>query len=136
MEDDKIKDIFKEFDPELSSSFHFMTRLQNKMEAMEIVRQYNAAQKRRNKLAVAIAGITGFAIGVIMSLLFPLISELISSYNFTMALPHSSAPTFDFSYLVWLLLAAISVLTCISAYKLALIQLSSSPMQSSASQNK
>ncbi len=116
MEDDKLKDIFREFDPELSSSFQFMSRLQKNMEAVEIVKQYHAAQRRRNRWAVAIAGVAGFAVGVIMTLLFPLITEWIASFNFTIALSHSSTLNFDFRYLAWLLVAALSVLTPVGVY--------------------
>ncbi len=118
MEDDRLRDIFREFDPELSSSFQFMTRLQKNMEAVEIVKQYHAAQKRRNRWAVAIAGVAGFAVGVIMTLLFPLITEWIASFNFTIPLPHSSALNFDFKYLAWLLVAMVSVFTAVSVYSL------------------
>ncbi len=116
MEDDRLKDIFKEFDPELSSSFQFMSRLQKNMEAMEIVKQYNAAQRRRNRWAVAIAGVAGFAVGVIMTLLFPFITEWIASFNFSVPLPHSNTLNFDFGYLAWLLVAMVSVLTSVSVY--------------------
>ncbi len=116
MEDEKIKDIFKEFDPELSSSFQFITKLQKNMEAMEIVRQYNETQKRRNKWAVAIAGICGFAMGVIMTLLLPFITDWVASISFALSLP----PTLNFAYIVWLLVATVSVLTTVSVYEIAL----------------
>lgn len=116
MEDEKIKDIFKEFDPELSSSFQFITKLQKNMEAMEIVRQYNETQKRRNKWAVAIAGICGFAMGVIMTLLLPFITDWVASISFALSLP----PTLNFTYIVWLLIATVSVLTTVSVYEIAL----------------
>ncbi len=116
MEDDRLQDIFREFDPELSSSFQFMTRLEKNMEAMEIVRQYHAAQRRRNRWAVAIAGVAGFAVGVVMTLLFPLITEWIASFNFSVPLTHSSTLNFDFRYLAWLLVAALSVLTSVGVY--------------------
>lgn len=123
MEDDKLKDIFKEFNPDLSSSFQFMTKLKKNMEAMEIVRQYNATQKRRNKLAVAIAAICGFAMGVIMTLLFPIISEWIASIQVTLPLFNSNNLFIDCSYLGWLLVAGASVLTALSAYDIALARL-------------
>ncbi len=77
MEDDKLKDIFRDFDPDLSSSLQFISKLQRNMEAVEIVRQYNAALRRRNKLAVAIAGLCGFAVGVTLTLLYPFIVDWI-----------------------------------------------------------
>ncbi len=119
MEDDKLKDLFNNYEPDLSSSFQFMTKLKKNMEAVEIVRQYHAAQKRLNRWAVAIAGMAGFAVGVVMTLLFPFITEWIASFNFNIPLTHTSTLTFDFKYLTWLIVAAISVLTAISAYEFA-----------------
>ncbi len=119
MEDDRLQDIFKEFEPELSSSFQFMTRLQKNMEAVEIVKQYHAAQKRRNRWAVAVAAVSGFVVGVVMTLLFPYITEWIASFNFSIPLPHSSTMTFDFRYLAWLLVGTISVMTSVSVYSMA-----------------
>ncbi len=125
MEDDKIKDIFKEFNPELFSSFQFMTRLQKNMEAMEIVKQYNAAQKRRNRWAVAIAGLSGFAVGVIMTLLFPFITEWIASFNFSIPLHSANTLNFDLRYLAWLLVGVVSVLTALGIYEIASCRLGS-----------
>lgn len=36
MEDDKLKDLFSNYEPDLSSSFQFMTKLKKNMEAVEI----------------------------------------------------------------------------------------------------
>ncbi|MDE6480649.1 MAG: hypothetical protein K2L45_10305 [Muribaculaceae bacterium] len=124
MEDDKIKDIFKDFDPELSSSFQFMAKLQKNMEAVEIIRRYNAAQKRRNKWAVAIAGACGFAMGVILTLLFPMIVDWISSFKISLPLLNAATMAIDFSYIAWILVAAVSVLTALWVYELASAKLS------------
>ncbi len=99
MEDDKIKELFNDFEPELSSSFQFMTKLKRNMEAVEIVKQHNAALKKRNKLAVAIAGVCGFAVGVILTLLFPLLGCWVPT--FSISLPHFQIQniTIGYSYL-------------------------------------
>ena len=124
MEDDKIKDLFKEFDPELSSSFQFMTKLKRNMEAVEIVRQYNASVKRRNKLAVAIAATCGFAMGVLTTWLLPFITGWLASLNFTVSLHKAGDMTLDFGYLGWLLIAGVSVMTALSAYEIMLARIS------------
>lgn len=128
MDDDKIKDLFKEFDPELSSSFQFMTKLKRNMEAVEIVRQYNASVKRRNKLAVAIAGLCGFAMGAVTTWLLPFITGWLASLNFTISLHNADTMTFDFGYLGWVLVAGVSVVTALSAYEMILARVS--PMSS------
>ncbi len=124
MEDDKIKELFNDFEPELSSSFQFMTKLKRNMEAVEIVKQHNAALKKRNKLAVAIAGVCGFAVGVILTLLFPLLGSWVST--FSISLPHFQIQniTIEYSYLYWVVMAAVSALTAINAYEIAMAKLS------------
>ena len=124
MEDDKIKDIFKEFDPELSSSFQFMTKLKRNMEAVEIVRQYNASMKHRNKLAVAIAAACGFAMGVLTTWLLPLITGWLASLNITISIHKVGDMTFDFGYLGWVLVAGVSVMTALSTYEIMLARIS------------
>ena len=124
MADDKIKDIFKEFDPELSSSFQFMIKLKRNMEAVEIVRQYNASVKRRNKLAVAIAAACGFAMGILTTWLLPFITGWLASLNLTVSLPKVGDMTFDFGYLGWVLVAGVSVMTALSAYEIMLARMS------------
>ena len=123
MEEDKLKDIFKEFNPELSSSFQFMTKLQKNMEAVEIVKQYNADQKKRNKFAVTIAAACGFAMGVILTLLFPLIEDFVSNFSVSLPFLHVSNLTIDFSFISWISIGALSVITALNAYDIALAKL-------------
>ena len=120
MEDDKLKEIFNDFNPELSSSFQFMTKLKKNMEAVEIVKHYNAAQRKRNKIAVALAGICGFATGVVLTLIYPMIEEMLDSFRFTLPTWHESTMTLDFSHVGWLLVAGISVITSLTVYEMTL----------------
>lgn len=124
MEDDKIKEIFSSYQPELSSSYQFMSRLKKNMEAVEIIKQHNVALRKRNKLAVAIAGFCGFAMGVILTLIFPMIEDWIKSFKINLPMLSSSALNIDFSNIAWLLVAAISITTSISVYELASSRLS------------
>lgn len=123
MKDDDFKEIFKDFNPELSSSFQFMTKLKKNMETVEIVKQYTSAQKKRNKIAVALAGICGFAMGVILTLLYPIIEDRLASFRLTLPTWQASSLTIDFSYIGWMLVAGASVLTALSVYEIALIRL-------------
>ena len=123
MEDDKIKDLFSNFQPELSSSFQFMTKLQKNMETVEILKQHNAALKKRNKLAVAIAAVSGFVMGVIMTLLFPLIGDWVSTFNISIPRLQVSAITIDYSFVAWIVMAGVSIITALNAYEIALAKL-------------
>ncbi|MCM1142590.1 MAG: hypothetical protein NC453_28805 [Muribaculum sp.] len=123
MEDDKIKDLFSNFQPELSSSFQFMTKLQKNMETVEILKQHNAALKKRNKLAVAIAAVSGFVMGVIMTLLFPLIGDWVSTFNISIPRLQVSAITIDYSFVAWIVMAGVCIITALNGYEIAMAKL-------------
>lgn len=123
MEEDRLKDLFSDFQPELPSSFQFMARLQKNMEAVEIVKQHNLALSRRNKLAVAIAALSGFAMGVILTLLFPLIGDWVSTFSISLPHLHVSSITVDYSFLAWIVMAGVCIITALNAYEIALAKL-------------
>lgn len=123
MEDDKLKNLFNDFQPELSSSFQFMTKLQKNMEMVEILKQHDIALKKRNKLAVVIAAVSGFVMGIILTLLFPLIGNWVST--FSISLPHLqiSSITIDYSFVGWIVMAGVCIITALNAYEIALAKL-------------
>lgn len=119
MDDDKIKALFNDFQPELSSSVAFMAKLQKNMETVEILKQHTFAVKKRNKIAVAIAALSGFAMGVILTLLFPLITSW--ALTFSLSLPHIyfSSITINYSFVAWIVMAAVCIITALNAYEIA-----------------
>jgi hypothetical protein len=123
MEDDKIKELFTNFQPEMSSSLQFMAKLQKNMEQVEILRQHHLAIKERNKFAVCIAAAIGFLVGVILTLLFPLIGSWVST--FSISLPHLqiSSITIDYSFVGWMIVAVTCVIIALNAYEIALVKL-------------
>jgi hypothetical protein len=123
MEDDKLKELFTNFQPEMSSSLQFMAKLQKNMERVEILKQHSLAIKKRNKLAVCIAAAIGFLMGVILTLLFPLIGSWVST--FSISLPHLqiSSFTIDYSFVGWIIMAVTCIITALNAYEIALVKL-------------
>jgi len=123
MEDDKFRNLFNDFQPELSSSLQFMTKLQKNMEMVETLKQHDIALKKRNKLAVFIAAVSGFVIGVILTLLFPLIGNWVST--FSISLPHLQiiSVTIDYSFVAWIVMAGVCIITALNAYEIALAKL-------------
>lgn len=75
MDDNKLKSLFEDYQPEISSDFIFMNNLQRNMDAMEMVRQHNIAMQRQNRRAVVMAAFVGFISGIIITLLFPYILQ-------------------------------------------------------------
>jgi hypothetical protein len=121
MEDDKLRNLFNDFQPELSSSSQFMAKLQKNMEMVEILKQHDIALKKRNKLAVVIAAVSGFVMGVILTLLFPLIGDRVST--FSVSLMHITNLTIDYSFVAWIVMTGACIITALNAYEIALAKL-------------
>jgi hypothetical protein len=123
MEDDKLKELFNNFQPEMPSSLQFMAKLQKNMERVEILKQHNLAIKRRNKLAVCIAAAIGFLTGVILTLLFPLIGSWVSTFSISLPRLQISSLTIDYSFVGWIIMAVTCIITALNAYEIALVKL-------------
>ena len=124
MEDDKIKDLFGSFQPQLSSDALFLSGLKKHMEAVELVKRHAAAMRRRNRIAVAVAALSGFVTGVIFTLLMPLLGDWITTLEFS--LPGIGIPSisFDSQILTWTVTAALTVTIALNAYEITLSRLS------------
>ncbi len=77
MEDNDIRDLFRDFSPATSSDADFMTRLRRNMEAVELVREHTMNIRRRSRRAVVAAALSGFVAGVVLTLAFPYILQMI-----------------------------------------------------------
>ncbi len=124
MEEDKLKDIFKDFNPDLSSDSDFMSRLERSMEAVEIVKRQNAETHRRSKRAVVWAALAGFVAGVVMTILQPYICRWLGGLDFTISIPSVTTVAIDPGLIVWFATAAISVFIAYNTYEIASSQLS------------
>ncbi len=125
MEDtDKLKELFEGFQPALTSDSLFMRRLERNMEAVELVKRRSEAVRKRNKVAVAVAAVSGFLMGVILTLLSPVISN--SLPTLLIKLPFFSAPAFSVSpeVPVWICIALVSAVIAYNAYVVTLSRLS------------
>ncbi len=125
MEDDKIKKLFSDFEPEISSDFQFMTKLQRNMDAVEIVRQHTSAQRKRGRTAVLIAAVAGFISGIIFTSLFSLIGNWITTIQISIPRLHISPISIDFRLIAaCIAMATVSVITALNAYEIAMARLS------------
>lgn len=124
MEDKRLKDLFSGFQPEMSSSFQFMAKLQKNLEAVEIVRRHNAALRKRNRVAVGIAAACGFVAGVALTLLFPLLGDWMSAFNISLPYLRVNSLTVDCSFIAWIIITAVSVITSLNVYEIAMTKLS------------
>lgn len=124
MDDDKLKSLFSDFEPELSSDIQFMTKLQRSLNSVEIIKQHTAEIRSRNKKAVAIAAVVGFIVGFLFSLSLPYLGEAVSNWQLT--LPDESvlnAFADNFALIAWLVIGGTSVLAALNTYEVSLFLL-------------
>lgn len=122
MEDKDLQQLFRNFNPEISSSDAFMSNLKRGMDVIEMLRAQNLALKKRNRKAIAIAAACGFVMGVIMTLLFPYVSGWMATLSITLPLS-PSLPTISTDVLIWFFMAAVCIITTLNIYEIALAKL-------------
>lgn len=125
MEDDKIKNLFADFNPELSSDTQFMARLQRNLEAVEFVKQQSAIFRKRNKTAVVVAALSGFVVGVLTTLIFSAFDVWTSLVYLSLPLLTANPIAIDFRIIAIILAAAASCFTVYNTYVVTLSKLCS-----------
>lgn len=117
MEEDKLKSLFAEFRPELSSDRQFMSCLERNMESVEIVKRRMAEMRARNRRAIAVAAVVGFVVGFLFSLALPYLSGLVADWQLT--LPEESVMSVAadyFAVIAWGVTGATAVIAAINTY--------------------
>ena len=71
MEEDRLKAILQDFSPVMAPDDTFMSRLEEKLRSVELVKQQLEQQRRRNRLAIVLAALTGFVCGIVSALCYP-----------------------------------------------------------------
>ena len=121
MEDDKLKSLFSNIEPELSSDFLFMNKLQRNLNSVELIKQHTAEVRSRSRKAVAIAAIVGFIVGFLFSLSLPYLTDAISNWQLT--LPSESVMNVfanNFTIIAWLVIGGTSVFAALNSYEVSL----------------
>ena len=121
MEDDKLKSLFSNFEPELSSDFLCMNKLQRNLNSVELIKQHTVEVRSRSRKAVAIAAIVGFIVGFLFSMSLPYLSEAVSNWQLT--LPSESVMNVfanNFTIIAWLVIGGTSVFAALNSYELSL----------------
>lgn len=121
MEDDKLKYLFSNFEPELSSDFLFMNKLQRNLNSVELIKQHTAEVRSRSRKVVAIAAIVGFIVGFLFSLSLPYLTDAVSNWQLT--LPSESVMNVfanNFTIIAWLVIGGTSVFAALNSYEVSL----------------
>lgn len=120
MQEDTLKDIFKNYEPELSSRMDFMNRLERNLDAVELIHKENAKAMKRNKLAVTVASATGLITGIVFSILMPYLNKLMSNIGHYFSTEAQFLNTFADYYqiILWLIIGTLSVVVSLCTYKI------------------
>ena len=121
-EDARIRQLFSRFDPPMPvSPDRFMERLERSMRAVEFVKEQNRAIHRSNRTAIAIAAITGFLTGVLLTLLAPVLARLTAGIEMSLFTTDSIRSAYTvYRVVVWIIVAATSALTAVNAYEISM----------------
>lgn len=88
-EDKEIRKLFERSLPELTSDREFIKRIERSIAAVDLALINQKDLKTINRKRAFIAGISGFMSGVILTLLYPFIIDLLESIFITFMLPSS-----------------------------------------------
>lgn len=122
MDDKELKQLFEDFEPELTSDDVFMHKIEKNMKMIEMVRATQMVDSKRNKRIAIFSFVVGFLSGVVLTLCYPWILVLIQS------LVISLSPTIELSQSVipigvWILISAVSLCSTLGTYSLIKINL-------------
>lgn len=129
MEEDKLKSLFDSYSPNLSPDGQFLSRLQHNLEAVEFVRQRQAALRRRHRVALAAAVAAGFVVGVVFASFLPLAGDFVVNLSWPLVRPGSLGRlTIDYNVVVWAIVGGAAMLTGLNTYTIVLARTKSRPL--------
>ncbi|MGN0222748.1 MAG: hypothetical protein ACI4AM_01845 [Muribaculaceae bacterium] len=115
-DDRALRELFADFQPRQTSSAQFMQRLDIKLDAVEMIRTRLDAQRQRSRRALAFSGLCGVVTGILLSICFPTIANMVTAmldtFKYTAELPVATI-------LTWVLIAATTAGIATAAYNLA-----------------
>lgn len=122
MKEDELSEIFRNFNPEMPSGSNFMSRLEGRLDAVEMVKQRNAQTIRNTRIAAILAAVAGFIAGMLTMLFMPWITttaqamlEAVQIHTVLRLSATESLPIFG-----WLATGLMALLTALTTYSLAL----------------
>ena len=116
-EDDKIKDLFEDYNPVMKSDLAFMTRLKHNMDSMELVKSHNRRAHRINIMAMTIAGVVGFLTGAVMTLLWITLAPSLPVYALNLNYAGISQWQIAMNHPVWAVMVAAVAFVSVSTYR-------------------
>lgn len=117
MEDDKLKELFSNFQPEMQSDFDFINRLERNLNAVEAVKRHSVMQKRRQRVSFIAGCAAGFIAGMLVSLTVPHIINFISALKLSLSGNGIVAALAEYpSIAAWSVVGTTSVIIALNVY--------------------
>lgn len=122
MEDEKIRKMFDEYAPRLSSDSQFLDKLQQELDVVGFVKQSNAEALRRNRMALVVAALTGLVVGFGLAQAVPYIGAVVEGWSKS----PSSSPLLlmlvDNCFgVAWLMVGLLSAFIAFNTYEISLV---------------
>lgn len=119
MEDEKLRSLFSDFEPEMADDGDFMARLEQGMKAVDAVRQDIAREKASHRRSLVVALAAGFIAGCVFSTLVPYLTAAVATLLLTLPDWGASLPSGTIApAMAWLAVAATSTIVGLNAYDL------------------
>lgn len=79
MNEDNLKSLFDDFNPDLTPDDRFMSRLEQNFRSVEVVKEQIATAQKKKRLPVIIAALTGFIAGLLCTLAYPFLHTTLNN---------------------------------------------------------
>lgn len=79
MNNDNLKSLFDDFNPDLTPDDRFMSRLEQNLRSVEVVKEQIATAQKKKRLPIIIAALTGFIVGLLSTLAYPFLQATINN---------------------------------------------------------
>lgn len=118
-EKDDLRELFEGYSPELSSDSLFMAALDKRLGNVELVKSRIETMHKQNRRAVIFAGIAGVLCGIILTLLYPMLFDLVTRLSAMIIPAIPDISVYNHTFLL-ITLTALTVYATFSTYRLAL----------------
>lgn len=121
VKDDGLTGLFDDFKPSMESGVAFMRRLERNLDMIEAVRKVNAEQCRRSRVAVCVAAVAGFVVGVVFAVCMPSLLTFLKRVGNVLSPVDASETLADgFMLAAWLVAGLVTVFVALNAYEVSM----------------
>ena len=128
MNEDNLKTLFDDFNPDLTPDGRFLSRLEQNLRSVEVVKEQIATAQKKKRLPVIIAALTGFIVGFLSTLAYPFLHTTLN--NLVQAGTEAATLISDYSpILIYTLITLLTGTLTYIAYDLTSTAIKSSPLR-------